>query len=314
MTIRISALLPAITAFLVISCSFPKEDTSIANLFAPGNVNTNMSERDAALSPDESIFLFSVQLTNQHSAICYSTKLTGKWIRPRVASFSGKYMDIEPVFHPDGRLFFASNRPLPGETEAGDYNLWYVSKTDTGWSEAMALDTVVNSAGNEFYPSFTYNGDIYFTATLEGGKGKEDIWMSKWENQQFAPPTNLGDSINTANYEYNSFISPDGSFLLFTTHGWGEGMGSGDIYVSFKDENAIWHSPKNLGAKVNTTAFEYCPSLSPDGKTLFFTRKNSPTPETERWSYFEMVSSFNSLENGQGNIYYINSDIIQQLK
>lgn len=299
---------------LFLQCSLPKEDRSKVNLFAPGNVNTNMSERDAALSADESIFLFSVQITRQHSAICYSTKLNGKWIRPRVASFSGKYMDLEPVFHPDGRLFFVSNRPLPGEHEEGDYNIWYVSRIHDGWGEPEPLDSVVNSSGNEFYPSFTTNGDIYYTATLPGGKGSEDIWMSSFEDGQYTQPVNLGDSINTSNFEYNSFVSPDGSFLMLTTHGRGDGFGSGDLWVSFKDENGNWLVPKNMGEKVNTEGFEFCPSLSPDGKTLYFTRRNSPTPENERWSYFEIVSSFNSLENGMGNIYYISSDFINDLK
>lgn len=304
----------ALLAIMVSNCRSNRNNPNQVQLFAPGNVNTNMNERDAALSPDSSMFLFSVQLTRQHSAICYTTKLAGKWLRPRIAPFSGKYMDIEPVFHPDGRLFFVSNRPLIGESVADDYNIWYVSKTETGWSEPTPFDTIVNSPGNEFYPSFTTNGDMYFTATLPGGKGSEDIWVSKVSGEKFSAPENLGDSINTRNFEYNSFVSPDGTFIMFTTHGWGEGYGSGDIFVSFKDENGLWHSPKNMGNKVNTEAFEFCPSLSPDGKTLFFTRSTIPKPEGERWSYFEMVSSFNSIENGQGNIYYINSDFINDLK
>lgn len=310
---RIFALFTLLSFFMV-SCGPQKPDTSVTNLYGPGTISTHMSERDAALSPDEEMFFFSVQITRQHSAICYATKLNGKWIRPRVAEFSGKYMDIEPVFHPDGRLFFVSNRPLVGETEPSDYNIWYVSKTEKGWNEPTPLDTVVNSPGNEFYPSFTTNGDMYFTSTLEGGYGSEDIWLSKFENNQFTSPVNLGDSINTPNFEYNSFISPDGSFLLYTTHGRGPGFGSGDIYVSFKDENGIWHSPKNLGEKVNSAGFEFCPSLSPDGKTLFYTRRNIPESEGEKWSYFEMLSSFSSIENGQGNIYFIDANFIQQLK
>jgi len=304
----------AVFIMLLTNCRSEKKDPSKVQLFAPGNINTHMNERDAALSPDDEMFFFTVQLTRQHSAICYSTKLTGKWIRPRVAPFSGKYMDLEPVFHPDGRLFFVSDRPLPGKEEKNDYNIWFVSPNADGWSEPIPLDSIVNSPGNEFYPSFTTSGDLYFTATLPGGKGTEDLWMSKFENGSFRQPENLGDSINTPDYEYNSFVSPDGSFILFTTHGWGEGYGSGDIYISFKDENGVWHSPKNMGDKINTEAFEFCPSLSPNGKTLFFTRSTIPKPEGERWSYFEMVSSFNSIENGQGNIYYINSDFINNLK
>ena len=311
---RISSIFGVIIILTIVSCSFPKEDLTKVNIFAPGNVNTHMSERDAALSTDGQIFLFSVQLTRQESTICYSTKLNNKWIRPLVAKFSGKYMDIEPVFHPDGRLFFVSNRPLPGETEANDFNIWYVSQTEEGWTTPQPLDTIVNSTGNEFYPSFTTNGDMYFTATLPGGKGSEDIWVSRFVEGNYTQPENLGDSINTSNFEYNSFISPDGSFLMLTTHGRGEGYGGGDLYISFKDEEGNWKVPVNMGPKVNTEGLEFCPSLSPDGKILFFTRRNIPKPENERWSYIELMSNASSLENGRGNIYYISSDFINDLK
>ena len=223
-------------------------------------------------------------------------------------------MHIEPVFHPDGQLFFASNRPTSDNDSLKDFNIWFVRPVDSGWSSPQPLNEQVNSPGNEFYPSFTSNGDLYFTATLPGGKGAEDLWVSKFENGTYQQPENLGDSINTSNFEYNSFVNRDGSFILFTTHGWGKGYGSADLYVSFRKENETWSEPKNLGPKVNTAAFEFCPSLSPDEKTLFFTRRNIPAPEGKKWGYFEMMSSFNSLENGQGNIYSIDAGFIQGLK
>lgn len=307
-------LLISSLAVLLIACSMQKEDLTKVNLFAPGNVNTHMSERDAALSADGELFLFSVQLTRQHSAICYSTKLNNKWIRPRVISFSGKYMDLEPAFHPDGRLFFVSNRPLPGELEPGDFNIWYTSKTDENWNEPQPVDSTINSTANEYYPSFTQNGDMYFTSNVAGGIGTEDIWMSEFKDGTYSIPQNLGDNINTANYEYNSFVSPKGDFIVLTTHGRGEGYGGGDLYISFKDEEGQWKVPVNMGPEVNTAAFEFCPSISPDGATFYFTRRSEPKPEGDRWSYFEMISAASSLENGNGNIYYIGSDFIDKLR
>ncbi|MFT4567786.1 MAG: hypothetical protein ACI9FN_002753 [Saprospiraceae bacterium] len=48
------------------------------------------------------------------------------WSNPKVINISGEYQDVEPFYANNGdRLFFASNRPLSGESEAGDYNLWY---------------------------------------------------------------------------------------------------------------------------------------------------------------------------------------------
>ena len=299
---------------LVTGCSLKEPDPTIAGIYSPGTINTSMSERDAALSPDSSAFYFSVQLTRQQSVICYATKFNGKWMRPMVAPFSGEYTDIEPVFHPDGRLFFVSNRPTMKDDSIKDFNIWYVQPGDLGWSDPQPLGAAVNSGGNEFYPSFTANGDLYFTATLPGGKGAEDLWVSKYENENYLQPENLGDSINTSDFEYNGFINREGTFILFTTHGRGKGYGSADLYVSFRKKDGGWGQPKNMGEKVNTAGFEFCPSLSPDEKTLFFTRRNIPAPEGKKWGYFEMMSSFNSLENGQGNIYKIDAAFIQKLK
>jgi Tol biopolymer transport system component len=304
----------ALTCLILFShCAGEQYDSTKVQLYAPGTINTHMAERDAALSPDGQKFYFTVQLTRQHATICVGTKLKNKMMRPRVVSFSGVYMDLEPVFHPDGRLFFVSNRPLPGETAPGDFNIWYVNPQDDGWGEPVPLDSTINTDGHEFYPSFTNNGNLYFTATLPGGNGGEDLWMAKLSAGEYATPVNLGDSINTTHDEYNAFVSPDGSFILFTSHGWGEGYGSSDLYVSFRDGNGHWKKPVNLGAKVNSHAVEYCPSLSPDGKTLFFTRRTIPEAENEKWSYFEMLSNFSSLENGQGNIYTIGTDFIYEL-
>ncbi|MBN2805825.1 MAG: PD40 domain-containing protein [Prolixibacteraceae bacterium] len=299
--------------FFFAHCTGEQYNPSKVQLYAPGTINTHMAERDAALSPDGQQFYFTVQLTRQHAALCVATKMKEKMMRPKVVSFSGIYMDLEPAFHPDGRLFFASNRPLPGETTPGDFNLWYVTPQDEGWGTPIPLDTTINTEGHEFYPSFTNNGNLYFTATLPGGRGGEDLWLSKYAAGAYGKPVNLGDSINTMHDEYNAFVSPDGSYILFTSHGWGEGFGSGDLYVSFRDAEGHWKKPVNLGPKVNTSNFEFCPSLSPDGKTLFFTRRNQPEAENGRWSYFEMLSSFSSIENGQGNIYSIGTDFIYDL-
>lgn len=311
--IKIRLLLLLLFTLALFSCGRQKQNTRVANLYAPGTINTHMAERDAALSADSSLFFFTVQLSRQNSVICYSTLFNDKWMRPTVADFSGRYMDIEPVFHPDGRLFFCSNRPTGKNDQDLDFNIWFVRPTDLGWSEPEVLDTLINSPGNEYYPSFTRNGDLYFTATRKGGKGAEDLWCARFNEEQYLEPENLGDSINTSNYEYNSFVDPDGQFLLFTSHGWGEGFGGGDLFVSFKDKDGSWQTPRNLGPKVNTAGLEYCPSLSADGRYLFFSRKNVPAPEGEQWYYFEMMSNFSSMENGQGSIYYIDAAFIQQL-
>ncbi|OQY02334.1 MAG: hypothetical protein B6I20_06960 [Bacteroidetes bacterium 4572_117] len=48
-------------------------------------------------------------------------------------------------------------------------------------------------------------------------------------------------------------------------------MGKGDLDICIKNKDGRWGKAKNMGASVNSTETEICPSISPDGKFLFFT-------------------------------------------
>jgi hypothetical protein len=83
------------------------------------------------------------------------------------------------------------------------------------------------------------------------------------------------------------FISPDEDFLLFN--------GKGDIYIAFRTKEGNWSEPINIGNKINTTEYdETCPSLSPDGKFIFFSRYND--------------------KNGKSDIYWARSSIIDSIR
>ena len=292
----------------------PIESTEEARIFGKNIISTGMYERDAALSPDGKTFYFTVHFNREIGIIAYSELKNGKWAAPKTASFSGNYRDIEPVFHPDSeRLFFVSNRPAHKNENASDYNIWYVKRKSNGWGQPVMMDKTVNSEKNEFYPSFTNDGSIYFTAAYEDTRGGEDLYYCKFENGSFNPPINMGDSINSANGEYNSFISPDGSFIMYNTHG--KGYKGGDIYIAFKNENNTWNTPVNMSKTINSNHFEFCPSLSPDGKHLFFTsQKVDLKSNQQRIQYNSLKKLHTKPKNSNGDIYIINAQIIKDLK
>lgn len=125
----------------------------------------------------------------------------------------------------------------------------------------------------------------------------------------------MGDIINTPSGEYNAFIAPDGSYIMYNTSGKGKGFGSGDIYIAFKNNAGQWMEPINMGDKINTPRFEFCPSLSPDGKYLFFTsQKTNPEIAKGCNSYEKFEKFHNQPQNGNADIYRIDADIIQHLK
>lgn len=85
---------------------------------------------------------------------------------------------------------------------------------------------------------------------------------------QWTAPQNLGGSINSSSAETDPSISTDGNTLYFASDRSG-GQGGFDIWVTTK-VGGSWQSPTNLGAVVNSYYSEFGPSISSDGKTLYF--------------------------------------------
>lgn len=286
----------------------------IPQLFAPGIVSTGLNERDAAFSPDQTEFYFSIW-QNGKGTLLFMKREDEKWTSPEVIPFSGVYNDIEPFITYDGsKIFFASNRPVEGKDPI-DYNIWYSERNSEGqWIDPIILDSAVNSQANEFYPTLTENGDLYFTAANDKSIGGEDIFVSRYVDGVYQPYENLGDSVNSVKEEFNSFIAKDGSYLLYTTTGFGDGLGGGDLWVCFKKEDNSWTRPKNLG-EINSNKLDYCPSITPDGKFLFFTSNRVLDRNYEdQVLYEQIVREFNNPMNGSGDIYWVNTEVMQKLK
>ncbi|MBK7966211.1 MAG: PD40 domain-containing protein [Bacteroidetes bacterium] len=124
-----------------------------------------------------------------------SNFVDGKWSPLAIASFSGRYDDLEPFLSPDERrLYFASNRPLDLTTDTIlDYNIWYVERKSNRepWSAPINIGAPINTLQDEFYPCITLSGNLYFTGGGSGTKGKDDIFLSEWKNGMFTPPQSL---------------------------------------------------------------------------------------------------------------------------
>ena len=236
--------------------------------------------RDFALSSNKDEVYFTLQNANEEvSRIAYSKKSKGQWTKPQLVSFTSHHRDIEPFLaHNDLRLYFASNRPLQDSlTKSKDYDIWYVERKSVqeSWSKPINLGFPINSTKDEFYPSVALNGNLYFTSENENSLGKDDIFVCRYENNTYSQPENLGAAINSTGYEFNAFIAPDESFLLFTAYKREEGLGSGDLYISYKDKQGNWQTATNLGNKVNSSAMDYCPFYDTHSNTLYFTSKRS---------------------------------------
>jgi len=291
--------------------------SDIPEIFAPGIVSTPYGERDFTMMPDGNEIYFSLQGTSGRAAIVMTKRIPEGWTKPEVAAFSGLYSDFEPCVSPDGkRLYFASNRPLRGEGKSKDVDIWLVERTDQGWGNPVNAGPQVNSELSEFYPSLTRDGTLYFCAKLKTSIGGEDIFFCRQIDGVFTEPENAGPNINTKSEEYNAFVAPDEDWIIFNSHGWGAGQGGGDMWISFRQTDGTWRKPVNLGEKINSPSFEFCPSLSPDGKFLFFTsnRRSPETKQNELLTYDGILERLNQVDNGSQNIFWVSAEFIKTLQ
>ncbi len=103
----------------------------------------------------------------------------------------------------------------------------------------------------------------------------ENIVISKkGEDGNWTKPTLISDNINTELNEGAASISGDGKTLVFSSCGKKDSRGSCDLYISLK-RGEVWSVPTNMGDKVNSAGWESNPSITADGKSVYFSSDRS---------------------------------------
>lgn len=287
-------------------------------VFMPGLFSTGDYEAVPEFTPDGKTFYF-IKSTPDFNfwTIVFSDFKNGKWREPQIAPFSGRYSDADMFITPDNKqFFFISRRPVSSDISpnaAGSLDIWVMDKTATGWGEPRNLGKPVNSSASEYFPTLTADGKtLYFGSRRSGGFGGVDLYRSKFAGGKYQEPENLGDAINTAADEFEPFIAPDESFMIFMAAGRPDGLGGFDLYISY-NENGKWTKPQNLGAPVNSSADELSPKITRDGKYFFWTSARSAIdkPKNKSWTFQELINAYRSPQNGLGDIYYIDSSALK---
>ena len=233
-------------------------------VFAPGIVSTAGSlEFSITFSPDGKEVFFTRRKDPGGSNTLMVARLEEQgWTAPQEAAFAKGYPSNEPHITPDGRkLYFGCHRQPPGESKPR-YAIWVTEKTNAGWGEARLH-------GDGMYVSSSRNGDLYMT-DISGAAG-EGIIRYPFQDGAYGKPEWLGGGVNAPKPGSHAFIAPDGSFIVFDSdlRPGGQG-GEGDLWVCFRGAAGGWGEAFNLGDGVNTPGTNFCPSLSPDGRYLFF--------------------------------------------
>jgi hypothetical protein len=276
-------------------------------IFSEGTISTGDYETHPAFSPSGDTLYFLKCLPDANlCSICVSYNKNSSWSEPQVVSFSGKYVDVDPFVTKDGNtLYFVSNRPvIEGDSAKQDWDIWKTERTVSGWGNPVHLDSPINSSGSEFFPTMADNGSLYFGSSRTGGRGRSDIYFSRLVNHKYIEPINLGDSINTTDNEYEPFIAPDESYLIFMAT-IPNGLTNADFYISY-NLRGKWSKAKKLPSPINSTATEWGGKVTRDGYFFFGSNRNKindALPQREDLHRFE--KRLHTTGNGLGDIYQV---------
>lgn len=294
---------------------FPYND---AEVFLDGLVAKEYSVQNVVFSPDGKEFYFTrTTLDNDSATIFVSYLKNNSWSLPEPAEFSTEFNESDPfITYDNQKLFFVSDR-LVGNIEESyfDYNIWYVERDNGKWGNPKPLSEV-NSTEDEYSPSLTGNGKIYFASARTNSEGYWDIYEADLVEGKYTEPEKSLYPVNTEYRDFDPFISKDGKKILFASDR-PKGNGGGDLYLCVKGEDGRWEAPINLEEKVNTNDYEYFPRISYDGNFLFFTRLipseehfyQDKAPDTrDPFEYIYLP------EGGRGLVYWIAADSLFPVK
>lgn len=138
------------------------------------------------------------------------------------------------------------------------------------------MGVAVNSIYPEYLPALTADQHtLIFTRKLKKPsvhgtvRDEEDFYISECNNQSWNEAEVLPAPLNSMGNEGAHSISPDGKLIFFTACDREDGLGRCDLYVSTREGNH-WSRPVNLGPAINSTSWDSQPSISFDGKTIYF--------------------------------------------
>lgn len=251
-------------------------------VFAPGIVSINgRSEGGISFSYDLNEMYFGVHKEDENAAIYYSILKDNRWKPIQKANFTKgeKEQEMHPFITDDSkRIYFTT-----AKSDYTDNKIWYVDRLDNAWSKATQLDSPIND-DLVFFPNQAKNGDLYY--------------FNITKMKTYFAPNNNGNfpKVKEVDMDFgvHTFISPSQDYLVANARNKQDPKRKSDIYVYFKKKDGTWTMPINLGDKVNSNFLETVPTITPDGKYLFFSR------------YEE--------ENELSNLYWVSTEVIENLR
>jgi hypothetical protein len=255
--------------------------------FMPGTVSTDENiEFIFTISAGRNEILFTRRI-NKADVIMVSNQIPDGWSNPKPFELLNEVRAFEQHISPiRDRIYFSRFAPPPGvkfegppktrEEEAMLVGIWYMDRGDSGWSEPVYCT-------HGMYVTTTRDGTIY-TTDIRGPVG---ISCSRLIDGEYSDLQMLRGDVNDPASGAHPCVDPDETFIVFDSEREG-GYGKSDLYVCFRQPDGDWSNAMNLGEVINTEGTDFCPSLSPDGRYLFY--------------------------SSEGDIYWVDVQVIENLR
>ena len=177
-----------------------------------GGLNTEYEEGACTFSHDQRTMYFTQCTTDpnypRYAQVMTSARSDAAWAKATKLDISKDTLSsfAHPAVSPDGQwLYFVSD--MPGGQ--GGQDLWRIRLTTSGLGEMENLGEPINTAGNECFPTFRPNGDLYFSSDGHVGLGGLDVYVARQNTDQQWTIEHLGFPLNSNGDDFGlTFESP----------------------------------------------------------------------------------------------------------
>jgi Tol biopolymer transport system component len=183
--------------------------------------------------------------------------------------FNGPALDGCPFVSRDGKTFYMARGPQYGGE--GGIDIWVSTRASVSdpWGSPANVGPPVNSAANDFCPTISRDGHLfYFVSSRSGGCGGDDIYTTRLRPSGWDPVQNLGCEVNSSANEASPFPLPERAnspTLYFSS----TRAGTSDIYRS-ESRGGIFGPAAPVPELNSETAQDGHPNLRRDGLEIFF--------------------------------------------
>lgn len=227
----------------------------------------------------------SLQKLMGNKAAVYELLQKGLQLVPFTPAYGGYYFDLADLQFERGEYaaakanYQAYLKSKPKNPKLIDWSRSQVKTADFAMEamqhpvpfEPIRMPGTLNRFGMQYFP-YTTADQRYFIYTARASSRPdhdENIFISERVAGEWQEPISISKTINTHANEGAATISGDGKSLVFTSCNRPDSQGDCDLYISFRTGEE-WSKPKNMGSMVNSKAWDSQPSLSADGRTLYF--------------------------------------------